>query len=132
MTENYVGKVVSGRYKTAGRIAIGNVMLEVTAHLAIADRFGTKYPYLFGTRLDAGREGNIALMRVDRFKPDTMKAVEATAFKPIEGVDKSEWFVTPPGHGDSFAYVERVQDPIDQAWAVQLGAKPLADYVVAA
>ena len=129
MTQNYVGTVITGRYKRAGRAAV-NVAIEVTAHVAMSDHYGKRIPYVFGTRMDAGSEGNIVLMRTDCFKADTLKSAAATAFKPIEGLDKGEWFVTPPGNGDSFAFVERVSDSIDQEWAIQLGGKPLSSYVV--
>jgi hypothetical protein len=53
-------------------------------------------------------------------------------FKPIEGLDAGEWFVTQPGVSDAFAFVERIQDPSLVEWAKSIGAKPLADYVVGA
>jgi len=129
--QNLTGNVMVGRYKRAGRQAV-DVSLEVTAHVALKDRYGKVIPYLFGTRLDAGSEGNVVLMRADCFKPDSVVAEVAKGFKPIEGLAEGEWFVTPPGNGDSFAFIERVNDPADREWAKSLGGKSLLGFVVEA
>jgi len=129
---NLVGKVVSGRYKRAGREA-SEMAIEVSAHVVIPDTRGNRVPYYFGTRLDSAAAGNVMLVRSNCFKPDSVKVAPATSFKPIEGLAEGEWFVTPPSEANaSFAYVERVKDPSDQQWAASLGGKPLANYVVKA
>lgn len=118
-----IGKVVEGTYKRGGKTRVDDVRLEVSALVVMPAQF-RKTLYLLGTRLDGTSAGNVVLMVAGAFKPDSVKTTPAKAFKAI---DLANYVVTPGS--DSFAWLEKVTDE-DLPWALELGGKPLADFVV--
>ncbi len=131
--QDLAGKLVAGQYKRSGREVVA-MAVEGTANVAMTDSRGRKVPYLFGTRVgtDDPNAGSAVLVRLDCFNPFATEVKDVAEFKPIEGFEAGEWFVTPPGSGDAFAFVERIVDPSLVEWAKSLGAKPLASLVVGA
>jgi len=130
--QSLVGQIVAGQYKRQGRDAV-SMAVEVTADVVMTNARGTKNPFVFGTRVGADdpNAGAAVLVRLDCFNPYKTELKPAENFKAIEGLAEGEWFVTQPGASDAFAFVERIQDASLVEWAKSIGAKPLADYVVA-
>ena len=131
--QDLAGKLVTGTYKRQGRDAV-KMAVEATPNVVMPDTRGRKLPYIFGTRVgtDDPNAGSAVLLRTDCFNPFETTVSAVDGFKPIEGLDTGEWFVTAPGVSDAFAFVERIQDPSLVEWAKSIGAKPLSDYVVGA
>ena len=130
--QSLVGQIVAGQYKRQGRDAV-KMAVEATANVVMPDSRGRKLPYVFGTRVgtDDPNAGSAVLLRTDCFNPFETTVSDVDGFKAIEGLAEGEWFVTQPGASDAFAFVERIQDASLVEWAKSIGAKPLADYVVA-
>ncbi len=120
------GRVVSGRYKRAGRPSTP-VVFEVTGVVRVPSRFGYR-AYLLGTRLNGDQAGAVQLLRVEGFRPKDLEAAEpAQEFEPV---DPEGYYVNPFG-GVVFSFLEKVEDE-DVERALEEGCIPLSELLVAA
>lgn len=103
----------------------GHPMKLAVHHLLnIVDSRGVKVEYAFAVRMDEAGRGQIDTYRTDGFLgPVTKLAIDETPMS-------TDGYYIIPEFGPNYAWTEKLEPGPDLEFALEKGAKPLANYVV--